>query len=101
MQALVGAIAVRGEQRLAFLLGIDEVAMQRVSVLAYSKLWHRDPACLQEDIAVTDLFVAVAAVEVRVVDVIDALDVHLASRSSPSSPATAAFRRRMPQTCWK
>ena len=44
---------------------------------AYSKLWREIFLLgLQEDVAVGDLLVAVAAVEVEVVDVVDALHIH-------------------------
>jgi hypothetical protein len=60
----------------AFLLGIDEMLLQHRRVGIFEIVARIFLLGLQEDIAVADLLVAFAAVEVQVIDIVDALDIH-------------------------
>ena len=65
-----------GEQRPALVLGVLEVPEQHRGVGMLEIVPGIFLLGLQEDLAIADLIVALAAVEVKVVDVVDALHIH-------------------------
>jgi len=60
------------QQRLALLLGVEEVAVQHLGIGVFEIVGRVFLLGLEEDVAIGDA----VAVEVQVVDVLDALDVH-------------------------
>ena len=73
---LAVAVGALPQDRPALVLGVGEVAEQHVGVGGLEIVLREFLLVLQEHVAIGDLVVALAAVEVEVVDVLDALHIH-------------------------
>ncbi len=70
------AVLTLDQDRLALVLGILEMPEQHLGIGGLEIVFGKFLLVLQEHVAIGDLLVAFAPVEIEVVDVLDTLDIH-------------------------